>query len=121
MRKWLTTSSLFRQFITHINQKLDLLILRRAIQCHTQPMGLVHVPAGEDTRFLTEGTDQSGVTFKVHHTDFTPAGQTQILSGDVHNDGKPLPVPIVPEYQKAGILGKKTLALNAVGARQIGG
>ena len=84
-------------------------------------MGLVHMPAGEDTRFLPEGTDQSGIAFQIHHTDFTLAGQAQILSGDVHNDGEPLPVPIVPEHQKAGIFGKEMLALNAVGIRQIGG
>ena len=104
MRKWLTTSSFFRQFITHIRQKLDLLILHRAIQRHTQPMGLIHVPAGEDARFLTEGANQSGIAFEIHNTDFIIAGQSQILSGDIHNDGKPLPVPIVPEHQKAGIL-----------------
>jgi len=119
MRKWLTTSSFFRQFITHIRQKLDLLILHRAIQRHTQPMGLIHVPAGEDARFLTEGANQSGIAFEIHNTDFIIAGQSQILSGDVHNDGEPLPVPIVPEHQKAGILGKEMLALRTVGICQV--
>ena len=109
------------QFITHIYQELDLLIIHRAIQRHTQPMSFVYVPAGEDTRFLPKGADQSGIAFEIHYTDFTHTGQSQILSGDVHNDGKPLSVPIVPEHQKAGILGKEILALNAVGARQIGG
>lgn len=83
-------------------------------------MSLVHVPAGEDARLFPEGGNQSGITFQVHHTDFTPAGQTQILSGDIHDHGKPLPVPIVPEHQKTGIFRKEMLALNAVGARQIG-
>jgi len=83
-------------------------------------MGLIHVPAWKDTRFLTERADQSGIAFEIHHTDFALAGQAQILSGDIHNDGKPLPVPIVAEHQKAGILGKEMLALNAVGVRQIG-
>ena len=84
-------------------------------------MGLVHMPAWEGAGFLPEGADQSGIAFEIHHTDFTIAGKFQILSGDVHNDGKPLPVPIVPEHQKTGILGKEMLALNAVGVRQIGG
>jgi len=84
-------------------------------------MSLVHVPAGEDARFLPEGANQSGIAFQIHHTDFTLAGKFQILSGDIHDDGEPLPVPIVPEHQKIGILGKEMLALNAVGARQIGG
>ena len=112
---------LFRQFITHSHQKLDLLIFHRAIQSHTDPMGLIHMPTGEDARFLPEGANQSGITFEIHHTDFTIAGKFQILSGDVHNDGEPLPVPIVPEHLKAGIPGKELLALNAVGVRQIGG
>ena len=84
-------------------------------------MGLIHVPPGEDARFLPEDANQSGVAFEIHHTDFILASQTQILSGDVHNHGKPLPVPIVPEHQKTGIFGEEMLALNAVGARQIGG
>ena len=110
---------LFRQFIAHIHQKLNLLILHRAIQCDTDPMGLIHVPAGEDARFLAEGTDQSGIAFEIHHTDFTLAGKFQILSGDVHNDGKPFPAPIVPEHQKAGILGKEMLSLRTVGICQV--
>ena len=83
-------------------------------------MGLIHMPAGEDTRLFPEGADQSGVAFEIHHLCLALAGQAQILSGDVHNDGKPLPVPVVPEHQKTGILGKEMLALNAVGVRQIG-
>ena len=83
-------------------------------------MCLIHVPAGEDARFLPERADQSGIAFEIHHTDFTIAGKFQILSGDVHNDGKPLPVPIVPEHQKTGILGKEMLADRAVIVRQIG-
>ena len=114
-------ASPFCQLITHIHQKPNLLILHRTIQRCTQPMVFVHVPAGEDARFLPEGADQSGITLEIHHTDFTIAGQTQILSGDVHDHGEPLPVPVVPEDQKAGILGKEMLALNAVSVRQIGG
>ena len=83
-------------------------------------MGHIHVPAGEDTRFLPERADQSGIAFEIHYTDFTLTGQAQILPGDVHNDGKPLPVPIVPEHQKTGILGKEMLADRAVIVRQIG-
>ena len=78
------------------------------------------MPAGEDARFLPEGANQSGITLEVHNTDFTLARKTQILSGDVHNDGKPLPVPIVPEHQKTEILGKEMLADRAVIVRQIG-
>ena len=78
MRKWSPTSSLFRQFITHIHQKLDLLILHRAIQCHTDPMCLIHVPTGEDARFLPEGANQSGIAFEIHHTDFIIAGHSQM-------------------------------------------
>lgn len=40
MRKWITHFLIFRQFITHIPQKLDLLILYSPVQRHTQPMGL---------------------------------------------------------------------------------
>ena len=85
----------FRQFITHIYQELDLLIIHRAIQRHTQPMSFVHVPAGEDARFLPERADQSGIAFEIHHTDFTLAGKFQILSGDIHDHGKPLSVEFV--------------------------
>jgi len=112
---------LFRQFITHIHQELDLLVLHSPIQCHTEPMGLIHMPAGEDARFFPESANQSGIAFEIHYTNFIISGQTQILSGDAHDHGKPLPVPIVPEHQKTGILGKEMLTLNAVGARQIGG
>ena len=83
-------------------------------------MGLIHMPAGEDARFLPERADQSGIAFEIHYTDFTLTGQAQILSGDIHDDGEPLPVPIVPEHQKTGILGKEMLALRAVSVRQIG-
>ena len=109
--------SLFCQFIAHIHQKLDLLILYSSIQRYAQPMGFIHMPAGEDTRFLPEGTDQSGVTFEIGHTDLTLASQAQILSGDVHDHGEPLSVPIVTEDQKAGIFGEEVLALRAVSVR----
>ena len=78
------------------------------------------MPAGEDTRFLPEGADQSGVTFEIDHTDLTLASQAQILSGDIHDDGKPFLVPIVPEHQKAGIFGKKMLAICAVDFSYVG-
>ena len=84
-------------------------------------MCLIHVPAGEDARFFPKRANQSGVAFEVHHTDFSLARQTQILSRSVHDHSEPLSISSVPEHQKAGILGKKTLALNAVGVRQIGG
>ena len=99
------------QFITHIHQKLDLLVSYCPIQCYTQPMGLIHVPTREDSRFLPEGANQSGITLEIHHADFALTGKTQILSGNVHDDSEPLPVPIVPEHQKTGILGKELLAL----------
>lgn len=114
------TSSFFRQFITHIHQKLNLLIFHRTIQRNTQPMGLIHVPAREDSQFLPEGANQSGITFKIHHTDFTLVGQAQILSGDVHDYSKPLPVLIVPEHQKAWILGEEMLALCTIDFRYVG-
>ena len=80
-------------------------------------MGLVHMPAGEHARFLPERATQSGIAFEIHHTDFTLAGKFQIPSGDIHDHGKPLPVPIVAEHQKAGILGEEMLALCAVDFR----
>ena len=120
MRKWSPTSSFFRQLITHIHQKLDLLIFHRAIQRHTQPMGLIHVPAGKDARFLPEGANQSGIAFEIHNTDFTFAGQTQILSGDVHDHCKPLLIPVVAKYQKAGIFGEEIFALCAVDFSYVG-
>ena len=84
-------------------------------------MGLVHMPAGEEARFLPEGANQSGIAFEIQYTDFSLTGKFQILSGDVHNDGKPQPVPSVPEHQKAGIFDEEKLALNTVGIRQMGG
>ena len=114
MRKWSPTSSLFRQPITHIHQNLNFLILYSPIQRHTDPMGLIHMPAGEDARFLPEGANQSGVTFEIGYTDLTLASQAQILSGDVHDHGEPLPAPIVPEHKKTGIFGEEMLSLCAV-------
>lgn len=70
-------------------------------------MGLIHVPAGEDTRFLPERANQSVVAFEVHHTDFSLGGQTQILSGNVLDYSKPLLVPVVTQYMKAGMPGEK--------------
>ena len=115
MRKWVSTSSFFRQFITHIHQELNFLILHRSIQSHTQPMGLIHVPAGEDARLLPEGADQSGVAFEIHHLCFAIARQTQILSGDVHEDGEPFLIPSMPEHLEVGIPDEKILSGSAVG------
>jgi len=69
------------------------------------------MPAGEDTRLLPKGADQPGITFEIHYTDFTLTRQSQILSGDVHDDGKPLFAPVVPEHQKTGIPRKEMLSL----------
>ena len=77
-------------------------------------MGFVHVPAGEDARLLPEGADQPGIAFEIHHLCLALAGKFQIPSGNVHDHGKPFPVPIVPEHQKAGIPGKEMLSLCAV-------
>ncbi len=78
------------------------------------------MPAREDAWLHTAGADQSGIAFLIHDTDFSLSGQSQILSGTVHNHGEPLPVSTVPEHQKAGILGKEMLTVRAVGVRQIG-
>ena len=117
MRKWSPTSSFFRQLITHAHHELNLLVLYRTIQRHANPMGLIHVPAGEDARFLPEGADQSGITFQIHHTDFAVPGQTQIFSRDVHNDGKLFAAPLVPEDQEVGIFGEEILSGSTVGIR----
>ena len=111
---------LLSQFITHIHQKLNLLILHRAIQHHANPMSLVHVPAGEDSWFLPKGANQSGIAFEIHYADFALAGQTQIPSGDIHDNSKPLLVTIVPEHQKTGIFGEEILALCAVDFSYVG-
>lgn len=78
-------------------------------------MGLVHMPAGEDARFHAEGADQSGIAFEIHNTDFTITSQTQILSGNIHEDGKPLLIFRMPEYQKVQIPGEKIFSGDAVG------
>ena len=77
------------------------------------------MPPGENTRFFPERADQSGIAFEIHHTDLTLAGQAEILSGDVHNDGKPLLVPMMAKHLKAGIPGKKMLSGGAVGFLKI--
>ena len=115
-----TSALLFRQFITHIHQELDPLILHGPIQYHTQPMGLIHMPAGEDSRRFPEGANQSGIALQIHDTDFALAGQTQILSGNIHDHGEPFPVPTVPEHQKTGVLSKKMLSYSTVGICQAG-
>ena len=84
-------------------------------------MGLIHVPAGEDSRFVPERANQSGITLEIHHTDFILVGQTQILSGDIHDHGEPLLLTVMTEHLKVGIPGKKMLSGGAVGVRQIGG
>ena len=111
----------FCKFITHIHQKPDFLILHSPIQRNTQPMGLIHVPAGVYARFLPEGANQSRVTLEIHHLYFAFAGKFQILSGDIHNHSKPLFVPTVAKHQEAWIPGKKILTGGAVSIRQVGG
>ena len=78
-------------------------------------MGLVHVPCGKDTRLSPERADQNRVTLEIDHADLTVSRQPQILSGNVHDHGKPFSVAQVPEHPKAGILGKELLAGGAEG------
>ena len=66
-----------------------------------------------------EGADQSGVAFEIHHTDFSLALKSQILSGDIHKDGEPLQIPLVPKHLKVAISDKKILAGGVVSFRQI--
>ena len=83
-------------------------------------MGLIHVPTGEDARLHSERANQSGIAFQIHDTDFSLAGQTQILSGNIHDHGEPFPVSTVPEHQKTGVLSKKMLSYSTVGIYQVG-
>ena len=83
-------------------------------------MGLIHMPARVDARLHTEGADQSGVTLEIHHTDFILALKTQILSRDIHKDGKPLWAPRMPEHKEIRIPGKKMLSNGTVGIHQVG-
>ena len=78
-------------------------------------MGLVHVPCGKDTRLSPEKADQNRVTLEIDHADLTVSRQPKILSGNVHNDGKPFSAAQVTEHPKAGILGKELLASGAEG------
>ena len=61
-----------------------------------------------------------GIAFQIHDTDFSLAGQTQILSGNIHDHGEPFPVSTVPEHQKTGVLSKKMLSYSTVGICQVG-
>ena len=83
-------------------------------------MGLIHVPTGEDARLHSERANQSGIAFQIHDADFSLAGQTLILSGNVHDYGEPLPVSTMPEHQKVGVPGEKMLSGGAVGICQVG-
>ena len=105
----------FRQFITRIQQKQQRGIRGRSVKSHGKPMCLVHVPRGEDTRLSPERADQNRVTLEIDHADLTVSRQPQILSGNVHDNGKPFPVPQVTEHPKAGILGKELLTGGAEG------
>ena len=78
-------------------------------------MGLVHVPRGKDARFFTKRADQNRVTLEIDHADLTVSRQPQILSGNVHDNGKPFSVAQVPEHLKVGILGKELLTGGAEG------
>lgn len=82
-------------------------------------MGLIHVPAVEDARLLPEGADQSGVTFQIHHLCLAIARQTQILSGDIHENGEPLFVLRMPENLKVRIPGEKMLTGGTVSIGQV--
>ena len=72
-------------------------------------MGLVHVPCGKDARLSPERADQNRVTLEIDHADLTVSRQPQILSGNVHDNGKPFSAAQVTEHPKAGILGKELL------------
>ena len=78
-------------------------------------MCLVHVSCGKDAVLFPEIADHNRVALEIDHADLTVSRQPQILSGNVHNDGKPFSVSQVPEYPKAGILGKELLTSGAEG------
>ena len=105
----------FRQFITHIQQKHQRVIRCRSVQCHRKPVGLVHVPRGKDTSLFSKRPNQNRVTLEIDHADLTVSRQPQILSGNVHDNGKPFSVAKVPEHPKAGILGKELFTGGAEG------
>ena len=110
MRKWLPASSFFRQLITHIQEKLDFLILHGTVQCHCDPMCLVHVPAGEDPQFHAKGTDQPGITFEIDNADLAISDQSRLFSGDVHENCEPFLLSAVPKYLKIWITDKEIFA-----------
>jgi hypothetical protein len=64
------------------------------------------MPTGKNARFFPEWANQSGIAFKVHHTDFPFTTQPQILSRNVHNDGEPFLICIVAKHLKVRISGK---------------
>ena len=80
-------------------------------------MGLIHMPAGVDARFYMERADQSGIAFQIHNTDFIFSLKSQILFGDVHKDGEPLLIPLMPKYLKVRIPDKEIFACTAIGFR----
>ena len=103
MNHFLTFSSTH----THIHQKRDFLIIHRTIQCHDQPMGLIHVPTGEDARLHSERANQSGIAFQIHDTDFSLAGQTQIFLGISMITANHFLFPLCRNTRKLGYLAKR--------------
>jgi len=79
------------------------------------------MPAGKDARLFPESADHAGITLEIHHADLPVAGKLQILSGNIHQHGKPLSAPPVAKYLKAGIPGEKLLAGCAVSIRKVSG
>ena len=104
------TALLFRELVTHIHQKLDFLVLHGTVQCHCDPMGFVHVPAREDTRFHAKRTDQSGIAFEIDNADLAISDHPQLFSGDVHRYGKLFLVSGMPKYLKIWITDKEIFA-----------
>lgn len=119
MRKWLPASSFFRQLITHIQQKPDLVILHGTVQRNGDPVCLVHVPAGKDTRFHAKGTDQPGITFEIDNADLAISDQSQLFSGNVHENCEPFLLSAVPKYLKIWITDKEIFAGGMIGVFQI--
>ena len=79
----------FRQFITHIQQKQQRVIRCRFVQRHGKPVGLVHVPCGKDACLFPERANQNWVALEIDHANLTVSRQPKILSGNVHDNGKP--------------------------------
>lgn len=80
------------QLIAHIQQKFQLFLFRTAVQRNGQPMGFVHVIRWKNSRIFPEGADQPGIAFYIRHGNDFLTGKTQLLLGNVHDNGKPLPI-----------------------------